>query len=57
MTNKQLIDILQQYPSNKEVIVSILPCNIHSDELRRCGTYGIINVKEELNFVLLSNHT
>lgn len=57
MTNKQLIDILQQYPPSREVILSILPCNTHSDELRRCGTYGIINVEEKLNFVLLSNHT
>lgn len=57
MTNEQLISRLQQCPPDKEVILSILPCSTFADELLRCGTYGLINVEQNSNFVVLSNHT
>lgn len=55
MTTEQLIKKLEQYPYDKEVLLSILPCSTHGDELIRSGTYGIMNIEEE-EFVIISNY-
>lgn len=55
MTTEQLIKKLEQYPYDKEVLLSILPCSTHGDELIRSGTYGIINIEEDSEFVIISN--
>lgn len=57
MTNKELIEILKQFPSEKEVLLSIMPCSTKADDLSRCGTYGAIKAEESLKFIVISNHT
>lgn len=57
MTVSELIEKLQQYPLNSEILLSIMPCTTQKDDLSRCGTYGIVNVKCKLKFVVISNYT
>lgn len=57
MTVSELIEKLQQYPLDSEILLSIMPCTAHKDDLSRCGTYGVVNVEGELKFVVISNHT
>lgn len=61
MTNKELIEKLKQFPSEKEVLLSILPYSTKMDDLIRCGTYGVIGVEEGVEevsgFIVISNHT
>jgi hypothetical protein len=57
MTVAELIEKLQQYPLDSEILLSIMPCTTQKDDLSRCGTYGVVNVEDKLKFVIISNHT
>lgn len=57
MTNKELIERLKQFPSEKEVLLSIMPCTTRANDLIRCSTYGVIGVEEVSEFIVISNHT
>lgn len=52
----ELIEKLQQYPSDSEILLSIMPCTTQADDLIRCGTYGAIKVECESKLVIISNH-
>lgn len=42
---------------DKPVCLSIMPSKDTSDELLRCGIYGVMSVEEADNIIFISNHT
>lgn len=43
------------YILDKPICLSIMPIGDTSDELLRCGRYGVMAVEEEENVIIISN--
>lgn len=46
-TNPDILD--------KDVVLSVMPCTTKSDDLTRCGTYGIGQIINEKDNIVITN--